>query len=81
MSISLPPVLLAVVSLLLSVSVVHAAVVSVTLNASFAPFTQGSGVNRNGGNQMTNWNWQLDASNSGNDWSVDGLTTAAQPAR
>jgi len=26
------------------------------------------GVNRNGGNAMSNWNWQLDATNAGSDW-------------
>ena len=27
-----------------------------------------SALNRNGGNSMSNWNWLLDATNSGNDW-------------
>ena len=69
--------------LLLSLATpLHAAVVSVTLNHS-APFSPllygvnfatsallswGTPANRNGGNAMTNWNWQLDATNSANDW-------------
>ena len=36
--------------------------------ASSTLLSWGVGVNRNGGDAQSNWNWQLDATNSGADW-------------